>query len=100
MYIPERLDGIDINPKNPLGSYLRGLREYNLLSRSECAQRYGMLLLTLTKMESGFSVPQYATLRKIANIYGIPHTRLGMLRRAAAEIKRERQLAKRNVSED
>ena len=90
MEIPEILNGIKIDKNNPLGSYLRGLRQLQLLSVEEAVKYYKVSEQTIRSMEQGKTIPHYKTLRKIVNKFGINSTKVGLLRMAAIELKSQK----------
>ncbi len=53
------------------GNRLRSLREHQELSQGEAAQQLGIMQNTYSRYEQGVREPDYATLKKIANFYGV-----------------------------
>ena len=53
------------------GERLRSLREHQELSQGEAAQKLGIIQNTYSRYERGIREPDYATLKKIANFYGV-----------------------------
>ncbi len=53
------------------GERLRSLREHQELSQGEAAQQLGIIQNTYSRYERGIREPDYATLKKIANFYGV-----------------------------
>jgi len=58
------------------GTSLRALREQQGLRRVDIAKRSGVSLSTVTRLESGLSVPNIETLVKLANAIGVPFASL------------------------
>ena len=54
---------------------LRQLREINFISQKDLAQRSGIAVATINRLENGYHKPRFVTIRKLAKALGVePNT--------------------------
>ncbi len=64
----------------PLHDNIRKLRKRKVLSQRDLAQKCGLNITTITRIETGRHEPQYGTIRKIASALEVPPEELMMER--------------------
>lgn len=80
MSSPPHIDYSFAPPDEPdpaLGRVIRGLREEQKLSQDELAERSGVPVATISRVESGLIDPQWATVEKLASGLGVSMKRIG-----------------------